>query len=301
MCDKQTVSRPIHPACAIWPRPSDEDVLALAEDIRVNGLIDPVWLMPDGSIIDGKTRYEACQLAGIEPHFKTYEGNDPEVFTISCNKYRRHMSKPELANIVEELATLSQGGDRRSANFKLDVSSLKSSDKTMEKLAKRAGIGHDSVLALRTIKEKGTANVKEAVRLGKVGMINAALYAKYTPQEVQQEASIETIRKVGAALRTPNKLNPSQKELPLEIPGVVGIHTLVNELVPLFTKVMSQAKRHPAMVSQSELAMIAARGQRLLDKWASGDYTVRRVGGHVVPPKHLVSKNDDSTLDPDIQ
>lgn len=298
MCDKETVNRPIHPACAIWPRPSDEDVLALAESIRVNGLHNPIWLMPDGSIIEGKTRYEACQIAGIEPHYKTYEGNDPEGFTIDQNERRRHMSKPELAGIVRKLTKLSQGGDRRSANFKVNVFTLKSSDQTMEELAKRAGISKPLVIAAGTIEEKGAANVKEAVLQGKVGLINAALYVKHTPQEIQREASIETIKKEGAALRTPNKSNSIQKELPLEIPGMVNIHILVNELVPLFNKVMSQAKRHPALVSQSELAMIAARGQRLLDKWASDDNTVRRVGGHVVPPKHLVSKSDDNALDP---
>ena len=42
--------RPIHPACAMWPHPSNDEVMKWAEDFKVNGLLNPIWLMPDGAI-----------------------------------------------------------------------------------------------------------------------------------------------------------------------------------------------------------------------------------------------------------
>jgi hypothetical protein len=84
----------------------------------------------------------------------------------------------------------------------------------------------------------------------------------------------------------------------------IGIHTLIEKLCPLFARVKDQAGRHVAALSKSELAIIAFEGQRLLDEWASGDVTVRRVRGHVVPPKNTAVEEEDdhaSSLPADLQ
>jgi hypothetical protein len=65
---------------------------------------------------------------------------------------------------------------------------------------------------------------------------------------------------------------------------MVSIHVLIEALHPLFERVREQSQRHLAMLSKSELAIVASEGKRLLDSWASDDPTVRRVRGHVVPP-----------------
>ena len=66
---------------------------------------------------------------------------------------------------------------------------------------------------------------------------------------------------------------------------MVSIHVLIEELHPLFERVMTQAKVHQARVSQGELGTVASLGQKLLEQWASDDPTVRRMRGHVVPFK----------------
>jgi hypothetical protein len=75
----------------------------LAEDIKKNGLINPIWLTKTGEILDGKLRLLACEMAGIEPRFVIYEGNDPVGFTISQNALRRHMTKAQLAFVLAQL------------------------------------------------------------------------------------------------------------------------------------------------------------------------------------------------------
>ena len=79
----------------------------------------------------------------------------------------------------------------------------------------------------------------------------------------------------------------------------VSIHVLIEELHPLFQRVLTQAKVHQASVSQGELAMIAGKGQRLLDQWASDDPSVRRLRGRVVPLKQSAKErmSDVSSLE----
>jgi hypothetical protein len=56
---------PVHPLAAAFPMMDEEELERLAEDIRSNGLINPVVLDKTGQLIDGRNRLRACQLADI--------------------------------------------------------------------------------------------------------------------------------------------------------------------------------------------------------------------------------------------
>jgi hypothetical protein len=81
----------------------DESKLAeLADDIRKNGQLVPVWLY-EGKILDGRNRWAACKVAGVEPKTKEYTGDEPTAFAVSLNDRRRHMNKGSLAAVAAEL------------------------------------------------------------------------------------------------------------------------------------------------------------------------------------------------------
>jgi len=81
----------------------DEAKIAeLADDIRKNGQLVPVWLY-DGKILDGRNRWAACKIAGVEPKTKEYTGDEPTAFAVSLNDRRRHMNKGSLAAVAAEL------------------------------------------------------------------------------------------------------------------------------------------------------------------------------------------------------
>jgi hypothetical protein len=63
-----------HPAAAIYDLLDGDDFRDLAEDIEKHGLLTPIWLHPDGSILDGRNRYRACLKAGVAPVFQTWNG-----------------------------------------------------------------------------------------------------------------------------------------------------------------------------------------------------------------------------------
>lgn len=132
---------PFHPLANIFPLIEGVDFDALVEDIRVNGLHDPIVLL-DGKILDGRNRYralvrlfetgevlgnwdfdsgKALPRARIVPgeedaEFGDYvfvafdQANcDPLAYVLSKNLTRRHLNESQRAMVAAKLATLSQG------------------------------------------------------------------------------------------------------------------------------------------------------------------------------------------------
>jgi len=83
-----------HPIADLMPSMSEEEYKNLIEDIKVNGLIEPIYLF-EGKILDGRHRYRACVELGIEPRFEEYSGNSPVSFVISKNLKRRHLTESQ--------------------------------------------------------------------------------------------------------------------------------------------------------------------------------------------------------------
>jgi ParB-like chromosome segregation protein Spo0J len=64
-----------HPAAELFPMLAEHQLKELADDIRDRGLLEPVWIVEhDGAdvILDGRNRWQACVLAGVEPITRRY-------------------------------------------------------------------------------------------------------------------------------------------------------------------------------------------------------------------------------------
>ncbi len=92
-----------HPAAELFPLLDDssDGFIDLVEDIRQNGLIEPIELL-DSQILDGRNRYRASQEAGVEPRFRDWTGSDPYHYVISKNLRRRHLTVDQQAAIAME-------------------------------------------------------------------------------------------------------------------------------------------------------------------------------------------------------
>jgi ParB-like chromosome segregation protein Spo0J len=91
-----------HPIADVWPMMDEAKLRELADDIRKNGQLIPVWLYEE-KILDGRNRWAACLIAGVEPKTKEYTGDEPTAFAVSLNDRRRHMNKGSLAAVAAEL------------------------------------------------------------------------------------------------------------------------------------------------------------------------------------------------------
>ena len=90
----------IHPVADLFPMLPDDELRDLAADIKIRGQLQPIVLDSDGRILDGRNRFQACKLAGVEPQFVTYEGDDPDGYALAVNISRRHMTKGQQAIVI---------------------------------------------------------------------------------------------------------------------------------------------------------------------------------------------------------
>lgn len=97
-----------HPLANLLPLLTQPELRDLADDIRANGLLAPVTLF-EGKILDGRNRYRACKLAGVEPKFREFKGKDALAFVLSANVHRRHLSESQRAMIAARVATMERG------------------------------------------------------------------------------------------------------------------------------------------------------------------------------------------------
>ncbi len=130
----------VHPACELIPPQSQEDLLALGEDIKRNGLREPINVWTPGGLGDkdldwflltGRSRLDAMELVGMsvfhpdgtwaippglvrarygtlisdEPKGKKTRspGVDPFDFIISSDIRRRHLTAEERIELAEKL------------------------------------------------------------------------------------------------------------------------------------------------------------------------------------------------------
>jgi len=90
----------VHPAAAMFPMMSPDELADLADDIKANGLLQPIVLDADGTLIDGRNRMAACAAAGVTPRFTQLNGHDPIEYVLASNVMRRHMTQGQRSMVV---------------------------------------------------------------------------------------------------------------------------------------------------------------------------------------------------------
>jgi N6-adenosine-specific RNA methylase IME4 len=97
----------VHPLANLFPKMNPEEYVGLKADIQIHGLREPIWLY-EGQIIDGANRYRACLELGIEPRFRTWEGEQDSLvnFILSINLHRRHLDSGQKAAIAVDMLPL---------------------------------------------------------------------------------------------------------------------------------------------------------------------------------------------------
>jgi hypothetical protein len=93
---------PIFSVADLFPMIAADELAELAEDIRENGLQEPIVIAkPNGEwvLVDGRNRLAACRLAEVEPHYRVLD-SDPTAYVLSANVHRRHLTKGQQAMAV---------------------------------------------------------------------------------------------------------------------------------------------------------------------------------------------------------
>ena len=101
----------VHPGADVFPLVEGEEFDALVQDIRDNGLQEPVILTGDKStLVDGRNRARACAVLGIGPNYKTLPGSFREEdllgYIVSANLRRRQLNPGQAAMVASDLVPL---------------------------------------------------------------------------------------------------------------------------------------------------------------------------------------------------
>lgn len=90
----------VHPAAELFPLIEGDEYDQLVADVETNGLLEPVWVMTDGALLDGRNRVRACVKTSTPIETRTYEGSDPVGFVVSLNLKRRHLTTGQRAMLA---------------------------------------------------------------------------------------------------------------------------------------------------------------------------------------------------------
>ncbi len=196
----------LHPLCTLFPRMSGVDFSALVADIRANGLRDPIT-MHDGMILDGGNRIRACHEAGIDPHFREFEGDSIVAYVLSMNLHRRHMTPGQQAAIVSSAQDWSNAQTVGNPQFgKITglqtVADRAATSGTSEKTQRDADKVARADPELAKAVARGEKTLPEAVEII-TGKRPGAKPAKpqepeYDPHEEELEVAHETVRELAA-------------------------------------------------------------------------------------------------------
>lgn len=166
-----------HPIADVWPMMDEGKLQELADDIRKNGQLVPVWVY-QGKILDGRNRWAACKIAGVEPKTKEYTGDEPTAFAVALNDRRRHMNKGSLAAVAAELLPFFEADAKKRQIRKPKAESVvekvpqQTPRKAREEAAASVGVNDRYVSDAKKVKQEAP-EVFERLKAGRITLQDA--------------------------------------------------------------------------------------------------------------------------------
>lgn len=89
--------------------PSDPEIIALADSIRENGILEPLVVTADGFILSGHRRYTAAKLSGLQTvpvrRKQISRADDPDGFLRLLREHNRQREKSHDEKLREEIVS----------------------------------------------------------------------------------------------------------------------------------------------------------------------------------------------------
>ena len=170
-----------HSVANIFPIMSDSEFNELKDDIKRNGLIEPIWTYK-GKIIDGRNRYSACKEIGVKTKFRKWgnnNGNSLVDFVVSLNLKRRHLTPSQRAmSALDALPHFENEAKKRKLSTlkkgikKPDVAKIPEQEKGRARdiVAKLFGVSARYVQTAKSINER-SPEVADQIRNGDLTII----------------------------------------------------------------------------------------------------------------------------------
>lgn len=189
-----------HPIANIFPMLPDDELRELAEDIKANGLKEPIWVYQK-KILDGRNRFKACQMAGKAPDVRVYSGDSPAAFVVSLNLKRRHLSASQKAAVAVEVLPWfeKEAKERQAVNARNVTATNKekipdsSKGQARDKAGKSLGVSGRYVEQAKKIKAKAP-KIFEEVKSGKKNITQAKQEVQRQERDAKREAAARGVK-----------------------------------------------------------------------------------------------------------
>lgn len=167
-----------HPFADLFPLMVGERFHALVEDIKRNGLNEPI-VEYEGKILDGRNRYRACKAAFVRIRTKQFKGDDALSFVISQNLHRRDLNESQRAMIGIPAANMREGRPPNSAPVQSKMSQAQA--------AGMVGVSTRSIASAAVVsdQERTIPELADRVRSGDLTVKLVEKVAKSIPREDQ--------------------------------------------------------------------------------------------------------------------
>ncbi|WP_243211226.1 ParB/RepB/Spo0J family partition protein (plasmid) [Klebsiella pneumoniae] len=161
-----------HDTANAFPYISGDAYDTLKEDIRINGILEPIYLF-EGKIIDGRNRYRIAKELGLNDiPTQEYEGDNPVGFVQSMNLHRRQLTPSQKAAAAAFLAEFKQGQHIDEEEYE-----------TQEAIAKKLGISRRMVVEATSLKKNADVELIERVKSGDISLHNATAIARLNAED----------------------------------------------------------------------------------------------------------------------
>jgi ParB-like chromosome segregation protein Spo0J len=195
-----------HEYANIYRMLPEKELRSLAEDIKAKGQLLPITSY-ESKILDGRNRYRACEIAGIEPRIEAYTGDDPLGLIASLNDHRRHDSNSERALVGARMANL-KNGQR--------ASSMETADKpvvSIERAAELSGSTPANIKRAKPIVQSAIPELQDMAESGEVSIRAASEVAKLSETE-QRKAVAGGASGVKSAAKKSAQTRPKKQRKP---------------------------------------------------------------------------------------
>lgn len=178
-----------HEIATLFPLMSEPELKELSDDIREHGLQEDI-LIYEGKILDGRNRYRACAMAGVQVTSRVYAGDDPVGYVLSLNLHRRHLSAPQKAAVAAEaLPHFEEEAKKRQIRKPESVVEKippqNHLNKSRDQAAAQVGVNPRYVSDAKRIKE-ASPETFEKLKSGEISMSEAKERAIPKPQPLPQ-------------------------------------------------------------------------------------------------------------------
>jgi phage N-6-adenine-methyltransferase len=174
-----------HELANIFPMMSESEIQELGNDIKQNGQQESIIVYED-KILDGRNRFQACQIAEVLPIYEDYQGDDPLSFVISLNLKRRHLSESQKAMVAQSIAGMKLGDNQYSEGGSANLH-------TLEDAAEMMNVSRRTTATARKVAEEGQPELKQAVEAGKLTVSAAKDLIALPPEEQKYVASLNEV------------------------------------------------------------------------------------------------------------